>query len=564
MKKQLLKIAAIATVIMIGSFQATKAQTNTFPATGSVGVGTLAPNASAIMDLTSTTQGALLPRMTSAQKSAIVTPATGLLIYQTDGTKGIYMYSGTGWYPVTTSVATLATKALNNLAAVAINTSLTPATTGTIDLGSATKTWRDLYATGNVNTGAVNVNTGNVNMNSAASTIQFALPTTTSNGMMTMFPSGTLNSDRMVLQHSPSFPTWGLQYQDTADKFNFLSGGTPVLTADLGNQRVGVMTSTPGARVDIAGTGTYVLNGGGYSDFRLGDANYHLKMGVANAGGGAGDAYVAASSRLYLGTSNTFARSQTIAINPEGTVGIGSYVANAKLGVTSDSTIPVISATATYAGGNANVRGVQSTAVIAPGYGYGVYATGGYMGGYFNNNATTYAGTGYGVYGVSTGTAGSRYGVVGVASGTGGVRYGVYGSANSGTENWGGYFPTKTYTSELRVGGTQGATGYVAAINGKLIATEVRVEALASWPDYVFSSNHKLLSLEELEASINANKHLPGVPSAAEVKEGGIMLGAMQTKTMEKVEENTLYIIELNKKIKLLEDKIEQLTKAVK
>lgn len=558
MKKQLLKIAAITTVILFGTFQTTKAQTNTFPSTGSAGVGTVTPHASSIMELSSTTQGLLIPRMTSAQKNAIVSPATGLLIYQTDGTKGIYMYSGTGWFAVSTSVATLATKALNNLAAVAINTSLTPATTGAIDLGSSTKTWKDLYASGNVNAGtvnagAVNVNSGNLSLASAASTIQFGTPAPASNSMVTMFPSGTQNADRMVLSHSPSFPTWGLQYQDSLDKFNFLSNGTPVLTADLGSQRVGIMTNTPGARLDIAGTGTYTLNGS-YSDFRLGNATHNLKMGVANAGGGAGDAYVAGSGRLYLGTSNNFGRTQTLAINPDGTVGVGSFVTNARFNVSGDTgasaTVPVINARTNYVGAS-HVRGIQSYSVPNPGFGYGIQSTGGYIGGYFISNGGSSSSTTYGVYGYASGTAGTRIG--------------VYGSAAGGTvENWGGYFPTKTYTSELRVGGTKGAAGYVAAINGKLIATEVRVEALASWPDYVFNSDYKLLSLDELEASINANKHLPGIPSAKEVKEGGIMLGDMQTKTIEKVEENTLYILELNKKIKMLEDKIEQLTKAVK
>lgn len=61
---------------------------------GQLGIGTTAPNASAIFDVSSTTAGFLLPRMTSAQITAIATPATGLLVYQTDGTKGFYTYSG--------------------------------------------------------------------------------------------------------------------------------------------------------------------------------------------------------------------------------------------------------------------------------------------------------------------------------------------------------------------------------------------------------------------------------------------------------------------------------------
>ena len=61
-----------------------------------VGIGTTAPNASALLDLTSTAKGALLPRMTSAQRATIATPATGLVVFQTDGTTpGFYYNAGT-------------------------------------------------------------------------------------------------------------------------------------------------------------------------------------------------------------------------------------------------------------------------------------------------------------------------------------------------------------------------------------------------------------------------------------------------------------------------------------
>jgi hypothetical protein len=57
-----------------------KAQTNTYPLTGSAGLGTTTPTASALLDMTSTSQGLLAPRMTKAQRDAIASPATGLLI----------------------------------------------------------------------------------------------------------------------------------------------------------------------------------------------------------------------------------------------------------------------------------------------------------------------------------------------------------------------------------------------------------------------------------------------------------------------------------------------------
>ena len=62
-----------------------------------IGIGTTTPNASAELDITSTTQGLLVPRMTLAQRNAILTPATGLLIYQTTVPTGFYFYDGTTW-----------------------------------------------------------------------------------------------------------------------------------------------------------------------------------------------------------------------------------------------------------------------------------------------------------------------------------------------------------------------------------------------------------------------------------------------------------------------------------
>lgn len=60
-----------------------------------IGIGTKTPNASALLDVTSTTKGMLVPRLTQAQRNAIANPATGLLIFQTDGTKGFYFNNGT-------------------------------------------------------------------------------------------------------------------------------------------------------------------------------------------------------------------------------------------------------------------------------------------------------------------------------------------------------------------------------------------------------------------------------------------------------------------------------------
>ena len=69
-----------------------------------VGIGTTSPAATSILDLTSTSKGLLAPRMTASQKDAISSPATGLLIYQTDGTAGFYYYTGSAWVMVSSEL----------------------------------------------------------------------------------------------------------------------------------------------------------------------------------------------------------------------------------------------------------------------------------------------------------------------------------------------------------------------------------------------------------------------------------------------------------------------------
>lgn len=89
------------------------------------------------------------------------------------------------------------------------------------------------------------------------------------------------------------------------------------------------------------------------------------------------------------------------------------------------------------------------------------------------------------------------------------------------------------------------------AVNGLIHTKEVKVDLL-NWPDFVFEPSYSLIPLNELEQKIIANKHLPEIPSAAEVEENGVLLGEMNKKLLQKVEELTLYIIQMNKEIQEL------------
>jgi len=107
------------------------------------------------------------------------------------------------------------------------------------------------------------------------------------------------------------------------------------------------------------------------------------------------------------------------------------------------------------------------------------------------------------------------------------------------------------------------ATGYILSVNGKIMTEEVRVQMDANWPDYVFDNKYKLRPLKEVEQFIAAKKHLPGIPSAKQVAEDGLHLGDMQKRIMEKVEELTLYVIQLNKENQQLKQEVETLRKIV-
>lgn len=71
-----------------------------------------------------------------------------------------------------------------------------------------------------------------------------------------------------------------------------------------------------------------------------------------------------------------------------------------------------------------------------------------------------------------------------------------------------------------------------------------------TWADYVFRAGYKLPTIDETEAFINANKHLPGIPSEKEVTKDGIDVGEMNKLLLQKIGEQMLYIIEINKERK--------------
>jgi hypothetical protein len=86
------------------------------------------------------------------------------------------------------------------------------------------------------------------------------------------------------------------------------------------------------------------------------------------------------------------------------------------------------------------------------------------------------------------------------------------------------------------------------AVNGLIHTKEVKVD-LIGWPDYVFESNYNLPSLSDVEKQIAIDGHLKDIPSAKEVENNGVKLGEMNKLLLQKIEELTLYLIEMNKEL---------------
>ncbi len=102
-------------------------------------------------------------------------------------------------------------------------------------------------------------------------------------------------------------------------------------------------------------------------------------------------------------------------------------------------------------------------------------------------------------------------------------------------------------TGNVGIGTTQ--PDQKLTVNGTVHATRVKIETTVPGPDYVFEKSYSLPSLDEVKSYIDKNKHLPEVPSAKEMEAKGIDVGEMNMLLLKKVEELTLYVIELKKEL---------------
>jgi hypothetical protein len=420
----------------------TMAQKN--PAVQNVGIGTLSPDNSAILDIQSTNKGFLMPRLSLGQRNSIGNPANGLIIYQTDENSGFYFYNGSQWAPLnsndaksisaagidwsTTGNTPLATDFIGTMNDEPLRFKVRGENAGIIGspIVSAFNTFLG-WRSGNVNTGAENTGFGYQSLRSNVGGIKNtavgsgALFTNTTGGYNTAIGTDALSVNNGSYNLAVGFGTLS---SNTTANGNTAFGANALLYHSTGNDNLSV------------GSNSMVNNISGANNTALGSSAGYNSTG---------------SNNLFLGSAAGFSETGSNKL----------YISN------SSTTTPLI---------------------------YGDFS--------------------------------AKYVTIGDVS------------------------PT------LRSQGIASG-GYNLLVKGGILTEKVKVALAAvgtDWADYVFESEYKanMMTLEQVEKYTLENKHLPNVPSAEEMVKGGLDVAQTSKMFMEKIEELTLYMIEMNKEIKAL------------
>lgn len=412
-----------------------------------VGIGTLQPDRSAVLDIQSSTKGLLIPRMSTAQRNAITQPANGLMVYQTDGTSGFYFYDGRDWKPLGQSIP-------------------------------------EAKATANVDGWLLN---GNPNA-SASSFIG------TTNNQPLRFRVNNISSGLMDAGRSNVFLGPG-----SGDR----------TTASTGSNNLGI------------GTGSLRMNTTGNTNVAIG-----LNSLAANSTG---------STNIAIGGA---ALSQSVSDNNN--IAIGSISLFRNNGGTNNLAIGAAAMFSNTTGFNNVSIGAEALSGVTTG---------------FNNTAIGFKA------GASTAGSGNVFigSLAGVADNSSNKLY----ISNSGTTTpllYGDFSAKFISIGDIPVAkrdAIASAGQYGLLVKGGIMTEKIKV-ALAStndWADYVFTPEYQanMMSLDQVEAFIQKNKHLPNVPSAAQMAENGLDVTQTSAKLLEKIEELTLYLIEMKKEIKALQ-----------
>jgi len=461
------------------------------------------PDGSAILDIKSAGKGILMPRLTTLQRTSIAGPAIGLTVFDTN-TFSYWMYRGDlngGW-------------------------------------AEMQHNYQNFWSAAGAN--IFNSNAGNVGIgtNAPAEKLSINGP----NAAIQFLNSGTA---RGYLQTNGADIRLGTYINNAAGNLVFNTKAVDRMWVDE-NGRVGIGTATPASLLTINGANPYLqLQHNDVNTGFLQAVGVNLKLGT-NSSNTTGD--------LVFQTKLV----DRVTINQSGLVGIGTTTPSSIL--TLNATDPILQ----LRNGDVDMGFVQ---LVNDDIKIGTNqsnATGKFVVRTKGVDRLSIDENGNGVFGNSTSTGNLIMNgqlTSGLTLQAGNLTQGLIKATQDGLEIY------RTNPGIIRIrsngdgmyfypngqisigGGGKTAAGYVVSIEGKAIAAEFRVLSVGSWPDYVFSNDYQLRPLADVKNFIAKNKHLPNIPSAFEIEKEGVHLGDMTKRLMEKVEELTLYIIQLQEQV---------------
>lgn len=408
-----------------------------------VGIGTTKPDQSAVLDVSSSTKGLLMPRMSLQQRSSIQNPAQGLVVYQTDFLSGFYFYDGTEWKPMTSE-----TKA-NSVADDASNWSKT---------GNAATTAANFIGT------------------TDGQPLYFKV-----NGEASGFISPTGSS--MFFGYRSGFAGSGASA-------NLGLGGLSLESLTTGNSNTGLgyasLRKVTSGNLNL-GIGGFTLN-----NLTTGGGNVAIGHGALVQGVGVNDNIAIGTDAMFSATS-----SGNVAVGKSAMVNLTTGGGNVAIGTQAGRSL-------TTGGSNViigNFAADGQTAITDKLY-------------IANSGTTTPL-----VYGDFL----AKFVAIGDVTASLAKRDGL-------------------------------AAQYGLLVQKGILTEKIKVATMSTtdWADYVFEKDYKVMSLEAVEAFVKENKHLPNVPTTSEMMANGSDLIKTDAKLLEKIEELTLYMIEMNKEIKAL------------
>ncbi len=420
-----------------------------FAQTKNVGIGTTAPNASAILDLTATDMGLLIPRMTTTERDAIVAPVTGLLIYNSTDNKFQYYFGG--WV---NSFLTTAIISLNGLTGTtqtfAVGTAGTDfnissaGTAHTFNIPDASASARGLVTTGTQTIAGAKTLTGSLTFSGTATDI-----TTVNNENLALMPNGTGNVGIGTTAPLSTLDIYGTSRLSRSTT-EYVAFALPATVTTPYTLTLPDAVGTNGQVLSTTGGGVLVWSDGGGLN-GTGTADYVARWtGATTLGNG-----IIQDNATTVGINNVPDTGNRLLVSGNSMTAITGQYNNdilGSLGKRESATI-FYGAFGQWSSTRLGYLGSQY---------YGAY-------GKYDDNHYGYLGAGTtGAYGINSGTAANEYAVQGLANGAGVTdkyaihgtatgtatrNYGVYGTATGGTTNyalygdaagvatnWAGYF----------------------------------------------------------------------------------------------------------------------------